>query len=152
MKKLVLGIVLLTMLLLPMITLRAEEYEPLTRDEAAFILTQLAFVDEAGYIHFNNMLLDMIIAMDYVVNTEPEINMPRAFAFADKDDLQIIYEEPLRFRWYKDNKTVLAFDVYIEPTIYKDFMPKKDPVPFILIGAGGVAAGVLLTILVSSFL
>ena len=146
MKKLIGGLLLTVLILIPVIMYGQDVYEPLSEREATdYILNSVYLQEDTLFVHRD--LIDCIIQWDLIQHSVPEIKVPPVIVIAEKRDIYIYYEEPLRLTVGK-----IKYDIHIEEQIIKDFMPKKDLVSYVLFGLGGVTVGILLTVLLSALL
>lgn len=121
-------------------------YEPLSEREATdYILNSVYLQEDILYVHRD--LIDCIIQWDLIQHSVPEVEVPPVIVVANKRDIYIYYKEPLRLTVGK-----IKYDIRIEEQVIKDFMPKKDSMPYVLFGLGGVAVGILLTVILSALL
>lgn len=122
--------------------LRAEER--LTIEEATDYLFKHVLIKD-GMMYFHDRLINDIIELDCLYNEPLQVIMPEVLAVADKKgDLYIKYQDSIKIKHVQ-----LEYSIKLDDLIYKDFMPKLDPVPYILIGTGGIIIGLVVGLLVN---
>lgn len=122
------------------LTLCAQEYAPLTKDEVVAWLETQTFPE----------LVDFIIIADDWERSQPEVNFPTVYAILDKDgNLYITFENsmsmiigtihPLQYRWKIPDLVIEEF--YVEK--------KKSVWPWFVVGGGGILIGMIINSLIN---
>ena len=121
-------------------------FELLTADEAASILNKLVLYQN-GWLYYHPMLLQSLIAYDWIMNSEPKVEVPDAVVVTTKRDVIVKYNGPLSVQ-----VGPLDYNITLQPIVAKDIMPRIEKTPLVWGVVGGFAGGVIITLLLSALL
>lgn len=121
-------------------------YELLTPEEASSYLTKLILYKD-GYLYYHPMLLQNLIEYEWIINTEPIVEIPDAVVVTTKRDVIVKYNSPLSVQIGP-----LDYNITLQPIVAKDIMPRVEKTPLVWGVVGGFAGGVIITLLLSALM
>jgi len=122
------------------------DYELLTQEEAVSYLNKLIYV-QGGWFYFHPLLVQNLIAYDWIINAEPIVEVPDAVVITTKKDAVVKYNGPLSVQ-----VGPLDYDITLPPLVAKDAVPRVEKAPLVWGVVGGFAGGVIITLLLSALL
>lgn len=121
-------------------------YELLTPEEASSYLNKLVLYKD-GWLYYHPLLLQNLIAYEWILNAEPIVEVPDAVVVTTKKDIVVKYNGPLSVQ-----VGPLDYNITLPPIVAKDIMPRVEKTPLVWGVVGGFAGGVIITLLLSALL